>query len=185
MSARWRSHVRSARHGGSCRLLYNSLRKHGTAAFELVVLVDGVNTREQLDALERLWIVALNATDTRVGYNMTFGGQGGVQTESVRKRIGLSGKGKTGGWNRGMKFGTYTDGRNDKISKSLRGRTLSDDHRASIGAGCKGKGRGENNPSCKLTDAQVKEMRLRHAGGEKQSSLSRVFDVHHQTVFRI
>lgn len=139
LAARWKSHVHSAKYNGTCRLLYASIRKHGAESFEVFELTCGFTTRTELDAAERLWIAVLDATNTSVGYNLTAGGQGGVQTAAVRRQIGISGKGKAGGWNRGKKFGPYKDGRNKKISATLQGRTLSAAHKEAIGRGVKGK----------------------------------------------
>jgi group I intron endonuclease len=185
LNQRLGSHYRGAKYGGTCTALYRAIRKYGTAAFIAEVLVDGITTREELDKYEQLWITALDATNKSVGYNLTFGGQGGVQTEEVRQRIRKATKKACKSWNRGMKFGTYTDGRNEKISQTLKGRTLSLEHRHAIDIGGIGKHKGSLNPMAKLTQEQVDDLRKRNANGESLSSLANRFGIHYQTAYRI
>ena len=64
-----------------------ALRKHGPTSFEWQVVAE-VETKEQADNLERLWIGLLDTTDRRHGYNMVAGGGGSVGlTRSPEARI--------------------------------------------------------------------------------------------------
>ena len=86
---------------------------------------------------------------------------------------------------KGMKLGPPSEEKRRKISCSLTGRHLSEEHKVAIGRGGKGKGSGESNPMSKLTKIQVEEIRKRYQEGETQIFLSKEFKVHHQTIFRI
>ena len=57
-------------------LLYRALRKYGADNFTLDVLTTA-RAQEQLDNLERLWILALDARNPESGYNVAHGGEGG------------------------------------------------------------------------------------------------------------
>lgn len=65
-------------------------------------------------------------------------------------------------------LGTHTDNMQDMAAK---GRT--------------GIRRGEDQPGTTLTEAKVREIRRRHAGGESQDSLAKVFGVGQSSISRI
>lgn len=85
LKRRWSLHKSRANRGYKLHL-YNALRKYGAESFGLQELAS-VETREQTDNLERLWILLLDSTNPEVGYNNTFGGEGGKKTpESIEKQ---------------------------------------------------------------------------------------------------
>jgi hypothetical protein len=46
------------------------------------------STNDELNNLEKLWIITLRSYDKKVGYNASFGGDGGgVPTEDTRARL--------------------------------------------------------------------------------------------------
>jgi len=187
LAERWKGHVKFARlRKRGCSYLWNAIRHDGAAAFEQIVLADGVQSREELDNLECLWIAALDSTNPSIGYNLTFGGQGGVQTAEVRAQMSAAciaaGNGKC---LRGRKIGPHTEERKANIAKALLGSHLSEEHKDAIRKGGKGKQSGEKNPMCRLTDLQVRDMREHFERGEKMHSLAKRFGVHYQTVYRI
>jgi len=70
---RWKGHCSDARAGSKTHLT-NAIRKYGANAFELSVVCEGEFTQQELDNLEKLWIIVLNAHETVGGYNQTWGG---------------------------------------------------------------------------------------------------------------
>jgi group I intron endonuclease len=87
---RWSSHKSSARRSdvrqGGCKVLNRAINKYGHRAFIVEQLAEASNI-EQLNILEQLWIWALNSTDKKLGYNMTFGGAGVKGTKEVRDAL--------------------------------------------------------------------------------------------------
>lgn len=89
---RWAKHVRDAKYGSDL-YFHSALRKYGTDAFIVEQLVEAESDSQLLE-LEKLWIISLNACDSTVGYNTSFGGDGYSFT-SMRKhkelRLNLDG----------------------------------------------------------------------------------------------
>ena len=73
--------------------LHAAIKKYGRASFCVEELAQA-DTQEQLDNLERLWILALDATNMRVGYNVMSGGLGGVLTPEAEARKSAKLKGQ-------------------------------------------------------------------------------------------
>jgi group I intron endonuclease len=70
---RFKKHVYDAKRGEGCRKLCGSLRKHG--AHNFIVEELATTTKEEAENLEKLWIVALDARNPKVGYNLSLGGK--------------------------------------------------------------------------------------------------------------
>lgn len=75
------------------RPIDRAFRKHGGKAFQFLTLMDGVPD-DQLDAWERWWIKALNATDRECGYNLESGG-------NKKKKLSPETKEKMSAWQKG------------------------------------------------------------------------------------
>lgn len=69
-----------------------AIRKNGWEAFELSIVAHASDA-EELDELEKVWIAFLNATDSRVGYNRTLGGNCPRATDEMRRKIGGANRG--------------------------------------------------------------------------------------------
>lgn len=86
----------AARHG-QCRTMaiVNAMAKHGVDNFSSSVLAVAAS-REQLDALERLWIIVLDSRNSAIGYNISAGGGGASRpcSEETKRRIGIANKGR-------------------------------------------------------------------------------------------
>jgi group I intron endonuclease len=106
---RWHQHLQNAKSKVPYHL-YRALRKYGTDAFSVQTLAT-TEDPEELNNLERVWILTLGTHSTQYGYNMTYGGDGVAATDEVRQ----------------------------KISESMKGRTLSDSHKVAIGLRHRGK----------------------------------------------
>lgn len=98
-------HARSALADTSFKF-HSAIRKHGLDSFDWMIVFESLNENELFEA-EKRWIKHLNTFSD--GYNMTFGGEG------------------TSGLVR-----SFTEKRNENVSKSLKGRKLSSSHKESI-----------------------------------------------------
>jgi group I intron endonuclease len=92
---RWREE----KQGNINEYVQSSFKKYGLENFSFEVLEEiRADTREELiDKLnqrEIFYIKIFDCTNPDKGYNLTFGGEGVVPTEEVRKRISIALKGK-------------------------------------------------------------------------------------------
>ncbi len=86
---RWNRHCYDATKGArGCRLFSEAIRKYGRDAFEQQIL-GSLQMQTEVDNLEKVWIILLQATDPQFGYNLQAGGSGTRrrQSEETRKII--------------------------------------------------------------------------------------------------
>lgn len=128
----------------------------------LWVILEVCSTIEDLNMSERKWIAHYNTINPSLGYNLTYGGEGGIPTQEIRQKMSNSQKGRVVTeetrermrqsmkgksswnkgqipWNKGKKMSKET---RHKISESMTGKTLkplTPEHRAKISAVHKGK----------------------------------------------
>lgn len=95
---------------GSGKRLHQAYKKYGLENFNKEV-IDYYNSEDELNQGEIYWIAKFNSTDQNIGYNLTYGGEGEIPTEEVRR----------------------------KLSEAHRGKKLSEEHRRKIGEFWKGK----------------------------------------------
>lgn len=94
LAERWGRHVSKARRGDtSCRHLYAAIRKYGVESFEITLAAE-TWSQEQLDQLEKLFILAWHANDRKLGYNLKSGGSAGRHSDETRKRMSQTRKGR-------------------------------------------------------------------------------------------
>jgi group I intron endonuclease len=87
IESRWYHHVWDATNRGTAFPLHNAIRKYGPESFEIEKLAVA-STLEELNQLEILWILSLRSHDRQLGYNASFGGDGGgIPTEETRKKL--------------------------------------------------------------------------------------------------
>lgn len=90
---RFANHVRYSRGSrGSCRALYNAMRKYGQDAFS-VELIDTASSFEEMNQLERKHITQMGSLHPN-GYNLTDGGDAGSFAEETRLMASKRLKGK-------------------------------------------------------------------------------------------
>ena len=130
LTKRWKEHC-AIKTGGYA--LHAAINRHGADNFLLQELA-ATDTNESLNNLEKLWIILLQTTDSRYGYNETLGGDG------VLKGIHLSEEHKKA------------------ISRGNSGKTRSPEHCLKISLNK----RGEKSTCHKLTEGQVKEIRQKY-----------------------
>src|SRR5208282_6684763 len=82
ISTRWREDLS----GGHNVHLENARKKYGWKIFSIEIL-NICSSKEEMNNLERLWILALRTYDPDYGYNMTYGGEGNIPTEETKKLL--------------------------------------------------------------------------------------------------
>lgn len=85
---RWSQHKCDARRKRGNYPLYNSMNKYGIENFSFTVLIDNIESPEELSNLEVEYIKKYNSTDRNYGYNLQTGGRKDYTiSESTRERL--------------------------------------------------------------------------------------------------
>jgi group I intron endonuclease len=71
---------------GSSSLFHRAVRKHGLDSFEVQAVFETGN-RESINNAEKVWIILLQADNSKFGYNLTAGGEGGQPTPEIREKM--------------------------------------------------------------------------------------------------
>ena len=119
---------------------YSAMRKHGLDAFEWEVIYSGISDADIQEA-ERRFISEYGATDPKIGYNMTPGGDGGAgkklsasQIAQIKERFSGSGNPMAGRF--GKDHPAYghrkTEEQKKRISLAHKGKKLSDEQRKAL-----------------------------------------------------
>lgn len=111
--------------------LYRAFKKYGFAAFEWQE-IDQAISKTELDEKEKFYIERFQAVDREYGYNMTCGGEGGKQTEEVRRRIGASNRGRVKSEEERKKLSISLKGKYTKEKASWWGRKHTDEQKRKI-----------------------------------------------------
>ena len=130
LERRWTLHKsRSRRNEGYTAHLYNAMRKYGIDAFSIVSITT-CETSDQANTLEAIWIILLDSTNPKVGYNMTSGGDRREMTPEVIEKITSKTRGQkrspevcqkqSENLRRGWATGSYTGNRGQKLSQKTR-----------------------------------------------------------------
>jgi group I intron endonuclease len=156
--------------------------------------IDTADTAEELDAKEKRWIAHYNSTDPVYGYNSTDGGVKFRATEETRKKISMAHTGKTLTAEHRRKIGEAIKGRHHtaearkKMSEASRGKNnpnfgkhLSEEHRKRISESLNG----ENHPRAKLTEADVRQIKIALTAGEHSQSIASKFGVSSSAIRKI
>lgn len=158
---------------------HRAIQKYGSNCFEWCIL-DRSDSKDELSLLEQLYIAQYDSI--RNGYNMTHGGDGGMPTEEVCKKIGNANRGRPSKYKgiprskevcdriRRGRTGKHciplTDEHKEKISQSNKGRRVSDDTKKKISIANTGR-----NIGVKYTDDHRDKI-SRSLKGKKKPSLS-------------
>jgi group I intron endonuclease len=86
---RWRAHIKS----GSTTYFTRELRRVGAKVFSVSTIAEAQN-KEQLDQLEKLWIITLNSMDSTHGYNTRMGGAHGTFSDEIKAQLRLTALGR-------------------------------------------------------------------------------------------
>jgi group I intron endonuclease len=151
LAKRWVCHKSCAKHRSAYSILHKAIRKYGPENFTIEI-VTTASSKEELDRLEQTYIEGFGGIGPN-GYNSMSGGVvSGKHSDSTRKKMSESHKGKPA-WNKGVTgYSTSAKGKKlspetiRKMSESLKGRKpwnkgkkLSDDHKASMSLAMIGK----------------------------------------------
>lgn len=134
LEIRWQGHVGSARRGDSDMLVCRAIRKYGPDAFDRMVLEEC--DEKQLPRQEQYWIEKLITHVSHGGYNLTFGGDGGLPgytfSEESREKIRQKAIGRK-----------HSEETRAKMSAAAKNRVVSAETIAKRAAACRGKKRTE------------------------------------------
>jgi len=132
---------------GSGLLLNKAILKYGKTYFSKSIL-ELCESEEELNKKEMFWIEELNSTNKKIGYNIAKGGNGGdtlsnnPNIDKISLNLSKSLKGKPKFKSRGKKRSKQFC---DNVSKRLKGKKLSNDHKIKISQNHADM-KGENNP---------------------------------------
>lgn len=119
---------------GSGVVLHQAYQKYGLEHFKKEV-IQFYNGGDELNQGEIFWIARFNSTDPNIGYNRTFGGDGGGLLEETKRKISETLKGRVA-WNKGKH---HSEEQKQKISQANKGRVFSEEHKQKISESMKGK----------------------------------------------
>lgn len=153
-------------------LLYNAMRSYGIKKFEFII-VDNVETLEEINYLETTMIILLNSRwkedGSGWGYNIKHGGNNNEMSELTKAKLSASQKLYQETHPNPMFGRKHTQEAKDKMSEALIGKNL-----------------GENNRSSKLTNKDANEIRkLYITTNIKSRDLAKDFNVSQQNILNI
>jgi hypothetical protein len=96
----------ASKHRGGQSRLYNSMRKHPKDVWAIEPLME-VETKEELDRLERLLIALYDTRNPEVGYNICRGGEGRTAPLSPEEKAKLKANNKAYWESRGLEGQTF------------------------------------------------------------------------------
>jgi group I intron endonuclease len=127
---------------GSGKLIKKAIKKYGKENFIKEVLEDNINDKFILQEREVFWIATYNATDKKVGYNITNGGDGGdtisnnPERDTILNKIKTSLKGRVFSEDHLKKLRDNHNSKNPevvkKIADKLRGQQKSEEHKKKL-----------------------------------------------------
>ena len=111
---RFERHKHDALHNSNL-YIHRAIRKHGISNF-IVEQIDEAKSLKELNEKEKHWIKYYNSTNSKFGYNLTDGGDGGntykCKTEEelseIKRKISISNSGANNGMARSIKAYNYT-----------------------------------------------------------------------------
>ena len=113
---------------GSGVVLHQAYQKYGLENFNKEVM-QFYTSEEELNQGEIYWIARFNSTDPKIGYNLTYGGDGGGLLEETKRKISETLKGRVA-WNKGKPM---SEEQKLKISEANKGRIFSEEHKQKLG----------------------------------------------------
>ena len=89
IKARWSQHLDALNKNKHCNThLQNSWNKYGKVNFEFIIQEECDECN--LNKKEKYWIKHNETHDSKYGYNKTYGGEGGIPTDEVRKKMSIN-----------------------------------------------------------------------------------------------
>lgn len=188
VAQRWALHLANARKDSPKQSITRAIKKYGPENFT-IRKIDGCESRELACGLEMTYILLYQATNTDLGYNCTFGGDGVVPTPEVREKIGRGHRGIYGVFN-------HTEETKARISQTMTGIPKPADFGKKVSAGKIGKklsARGCQNMSTahkgkpapnRRKDVLDEEVAAMYVAGKSKAEIGRHFNISDTTVVR-
>lgn len=82
---RWSQHIGNSKRPRKA-YFHRSIARHGAQSFRTSILAEAQSS-DELNRLERFWILLLRTFDPKHGYNGTLGGDGVRATEEVKQKL--------------------------------------------------------------------------------------------------
>lgn len=118
---------------GSGVVLRQAYKKYGLECFTKEV-IDYYNNTIELNQGEIYWIAQFNSTNSEIGYNLTYGGDGGTPTEETRRKVSHTLKGRHHTEETRQKISAANKGK----SSPNKGKTFSEEYRRKLSESHKG-----------------------------------------------
>lgn len=187
LSTRFQEHISQALSGKTtCRKLYAAIRKYGVENFTVTKLEE-VDSQDEANVLETKFIQELDTIQN--GYNLQLGGYNGKPSEETRKLMSSQRSGSQNpmyGKHHSMNAIQKISQLNKGKPGFWKGKSLSQNTKDSISVSRKGKTCGSQNPSAKLTQSEVDEIRLLLANKtHTMKKIASIFHVSLSTIKRI
>jgi len=175
---------------------YMANKKDHRTAFQIAILefggvdaftweqIDEAENQVELDTKEKQWIAFYNSNNADKGYNTFSGGKDAKHTPETRRKMSEA---KSGLKNHNFGKSKSAETRR-KISEALKGinnpnfgKPIPNEIRQKMSDAHKG----DKNPAAKLTENQVRQIKMALANGETGSSLAKRYKISVQTVSKI
>lgn len=171
---------------GSGVVLKQAYKKYGLENFNKEV-IDYYTSEEELNQGEIFYIAKFNSTNSEIGYNLTYGGEGGGKTEETKQKMSIAKKGKTHSEetkrkiSEAFKDNPRNEERKQKMSQSLKGKEpwnkgahMSEETKRKISKSLKGKKTQPRSEETKQKIGQANKISLKgkHLSEEHKRKIS-------------
>ena len=188
---RWQIHIRISKTPKSkCfQLLHKAIKKYGKINF-IIEEIEIFNTYEEVIKSEIYWInfykTNVKNYGSKFGYNLTAGGEGhlGIKmTDVTKNKIRLKALGRKASESTKLIFSKMRKGKGN----GMYGKNHTDNSKFKIGSTRKqlGIAKGINNPKVKLTEDQVKQIKILLKQGRKQKDIAIIYGVFKTAIQKI
>ncbi len=185
---RIKNHKRDAKNNTYNSIFHAAIRKYGWENFKLIE-IEQLKTLSDTNEAEKFWIEFFRTNITKFGetcgYNLTEGGGGTPGRKPSDKTIKSLIKRSIGN-----KWGSnviHTDEFKKKVSVRFKDKPLSEEHKRKISLTKKknGTANGSKNPSAKLNETIVSQIKFERLAGISSVELSKKYNVSKSTIVRI
>jgi group I intron endonuclease len=175
LSAYFRQTIVAAERGGNHKpRLFNAIRKYGSVAFIITIIVHGTD-KQQLAELEKFFIKTTEAQNPEIGYNITAGGDGFTGKHSDETKKNIAGLKKSNKHHLGFK---HSEESRKLMSQNRKGKhlgPLTEEHRRKLSIVKMGKKSGPRGPMPQWIRDKISITKLGKPKGKEnpQSSINK------------